>query len=142
MGIHVGTPVIYDTVLTRVGKNVVGKSFDDRVGLTIMILIAEELSNTESSKRPTVTFVSTVMEELGAKGAAAVARELDVDEIIVPADVGQLVCEQCLQLVGGKPDYGAGWQQYHRAKPADNRGCLHQCGFHELDGPRHSESLG
>ncbi|UCH04540.1 MAG: M20/M25/M40 family metallo-hydrolase [Candidatus Thorarchaeota archaeon] len=83
MGIHVGTPVIYDTTLTKVGKNVVGKSFDDRVGLTMMILIAEELSKTGKSKRPTVTFVSTVMEELGAKGAAAVAKNLEVDGAII-----------------------------------------------------------
>ncbi len=83
MDIHVGTPVIYDATLTKVGKNVVGKSFDDRVGLTMMILIAEELSKTDKSRRTTVTFVSTVMEELGAKGAAAVARNLEVDGAII-----------------------------------------------------------
>ncbi|MFX1264535.1 MAG: M42 family metallopeptidase [Promethearchaeota archaeon] len=87
MGIHVGTPVIYDATLTKVGKNLVGKSFDDRVGLTMMILIAEDLSKIEKSRRPGVTFVSTVMEELGAKGAAAVAKNLEIDGAII-LDVG------------------------------------------------------
>ncbi|MFW9800462.1 MAG: M42 family metallopeptidase, partial [Candidatus Thorarchaeota archaeon] len=83
MGIHVGTPVVYDTTLAKVGRNVVGKSLDNRVGLTMMILLAEELAKVTKAKRPTITFVSTVMEELGAKGAAAVARNLDVDGVIV-----------------------------------------------------------
>ncbi|MHA2601356.1 MAG: M42 family metallopeptidase [Candidatus Thorarchaeota archaeon SMTZ1-83] len=83
MGIQIGTPAIYDASLTKVGKNLVGKSFDDRVGLTMMILIAENLSKIEKSQRPTVTFVSTVMEELGAKGAAAVAKNLEIDGAII-----------------------------------------------------------
>ncbi len=83
MGIHVGSPVVYDTTLSKVGRNFVGKSLDDRVGLTMMISIAEELAKVPKSKRPTITFVSTVMEELGAKGAAAVARNLDVDGVII-----------------------------------------------------------
>ncbi|MFQ5884397.1 MAG: M42 family metallopeptidase [Thermoplasmata archaeon] len=83
MGIYVGTPVVYDTTLSKVGRNIVGKSLDNRVGLTMMALIAEELARIPKNKRPTITFVSTVMEELGAKGAAAVAKDIDVDGVIV-----------------------------------------------------------
>jgi endoglucanase len=48
-----------------------------------MIAVAEELAKLEKNARPTVTFVSTVMEELGAKGAAAVARDLNVDGVVI-----------------------------------------------------------
>lgn len=83
MGVFVGTPVLYDAKLQKVGKNIVGKSLDDRVGLTVMLVIAERLAKLERDQRPTVTFVSTVMEELGAKGAAAVAKDLNVDGVII-----------------------------------------------------------
>jgi endoglucanase len=82
-GVHIGTPVIYDTVLRLNGHNVVGKSMDDRVGLTVMMVIAEEFSKISENDRPILTFASTVMEELGAKGAASVARKLDVDGVII-----------------------------------------------------------
>ena len=83
IGIHIGTPVIYAAPVERVGKHLMGKSFDDRVGLAEMIVLAERLSMTPKEQRPTVTFVSTVMEEIGAKGASAVARDLDVDGVII-----------------------------------------------------------
>jgi len=83
MGVYVGTPVLYDTQLQKIGVNVVGKSLDDRVGLTVMIAVAAELAKLDKEARPTVTFVSTVMEELGAKGAAAVAQDLNVDGVII-----------------------------------------------------------
>jgi endoglucanase len=60
---------------------------DDRIGLVIMIELAERLSRIPVDKRPKVTFVSTVMEELGAKGAAAIAKDLDVDGVIA-LDIG------------------------------------------------------
>ncbi|MHA1924364.1 MAG: M42 family metallopeptidase [Candidatus Thorarchaeota archaeon] len=82
-GVHIGTPVLYDTLLRQNGHNVVGKSMDDRVGLTMLVVLAEEFSKLAENERPTLTFVSTVMEELGAKGAAAVARNLDVDGVII-----------------------------------------------------------
>jgi putative aminopeptidase FrvX len=82
-GVHIGTPVLYDTMLKQNGRNVVGKSMDDRVGLTMMMAIAEGFSKIPDNERPTLTFVSTVMEELGAKGAASVASKLDVDGVII-----------------------------------------------------------
>jgi endoglucanase len=82
-GVHVGTPVLYDTELKQNGHNVVGKSMDDRVGLTMLVVLAELYSKLAESERPTLTFVSTVMEELGAKGAASVAKNLEVDGVII-----------------------------------------------------------
>jgi len=60
---------------------------DDRIGLVTMISLAEKLSKVSPEKRPRVTFVSTVMEELGAKGAAAIAKDLDVDGVFA-IDIG------------------------------------------------------
>ncbi len=82
-GIHIGTPVVYATSVKRVGNYLMGKSFDDRVGLAMVIVIAERLSKVDKERRPSVTLVSTVMEEIGAKGVAAVAKHLDVDGVIV-----------------------------------------------------------
>ncbi|MFW9844475.1 MAG: M42 family metallopeptidase [Candidatus Thorarchaeota archaeon] len=87
LGIHIGTPIIYAAPVEKVGHHVVGKSMDDRIGLVIMIELAERLSNIPVGKRPKVTFVSTVMEELGAKGAAAIAKDLDVEGVIA-LDIG------------------------------------------------------
>lgn len=86
-GIHIGNPIIYAAPIEKVGHNVVGKSMDDRIGLVIMIELAETLSKVPVEKRPKVTFVSTVMEELGAKGAAVIAKDLDVDGVIA-IDIG------------------------------------------------------
>jgi endoglucanase len=83
MGINVGDPMLYDTETYWIGKHVVGKTFDDRIGLVQMIIIAQMLAELPKEKRPTVTLVSTVMEEIGAKGAASVAGNLDVDGVLI-----------------------------------------------------------
>ena len=87
-GINIGDPVIYAAPVEKLmGHIVAGKSMDDRVGLTVMLRVFEQFSKITKAKRPTITFVSTVMEELGAKGAAAVAKDLDVDAVII-LDIG------------------------------------------------------
>ena len=82
-GIEIGTPAVYDSGIKKIGHNLMGKSFDDRVGLAIMIKLAEKLAELPEDERPTVTFVSTVMEEIGAKGASAISKELDVDGVLI-----------------------------------------------------------
>ncbi|TFH03723.1 MAG: M20/M25/M40 family metallo-hydrolase [Candidatus Thorarchaeota archaeon] len=86
-GINIGDPIIYAAPVEKVGHNVVRKSMDDRIGLVVMIELAERLSKIPADKRPKVTFVSTVMEELGAKGAAAIAKDLNIDGVIA-IDIG------------------------------------------------------
>jgi putative aminopeptidase FrvX len=86
-GIHIGDPIIYAAPVEKVGHNLCGKSMDDRIGLVIMILLAQIISKIPAAKRPKITFVSTVMEELGARGAAAIARDLDVDGVLI-LDIG------------------------------------------------------
>jgi putative aminopeptidase FrvX len=86
-GVNIGDSVLYASQLKQVGHNVMGKAMDDRIGLTIMIHLVDYLSEIAPEKRPTVTLVSTVMEELGAKGAAAIAHTLDVDGVFI-VDIG------------------------------------------------------
>jgi len=82
-GIEIGTPALYATEVKEIGRHIMGKSFDDRVGLAMIVKLAERLSEVPKEERPTISFVSTVMEEIGAKGASAVARDLDVDGVII-----------------------------------------------------------
>ncbi len=83
MGIYVGTPVVYAAPIEKIGKHLMGKSFDDRIGLAQMIVLAERLFKTPKEDRPTISLVSTVMEEIGAKGAPAIAQNLDVDGVLI-----------------------------------------------------------
>ncbi|MDF1538286.1 MAG: M20/M25/M40 family metallo-hydrolase [Candidatus Thorarchaeota archaeon] len=83
IGIYVGTPVVYAAPIERIGKQLMGKSFDDRIGLAQMIVLAEKISKTPKENRPTISLVSTVMEEIGAKGAPAIAQNLDVDGVLI-----------------------------------------------------------
>lgn len=86
-GIHIGDPIIYAAPVEKIGHHVCGKSMDDRIGLVMMIDLARRFSKIPRTRRPKLTFVSTVMEELGAKGAAAIARDLDIDRVII-LDIG------------------------------------------------------
>lgn len=88
LGINIGDPVIYAAPVEKLlNHHVSGKSMDDRVGLVVLLRVLGQFAKVPKAKRPTITFVSTVMEELGAKGAAAVAKDLDVDAVII-LDIG------------------------------------------------------
>jgi putative aminopeptidase FrvX len=88
LGINIGDPVIYAAPVEKLlNHHVSGKSMDDRVGLTVMLRVLAHFAKLPKTKRPTITFVSTVMEEMGAKGAAVVAKSLDLDAVIV-LDIG------------------------------------------------------
>jgi endoglucanase len=88
LGINIGDPVIYAAPVEKLlNHHVSGKSMDDRVGLVVLLRVLRQFAKVSKNKRPTITFVSTVMEELGAKGAAAVAKDLDVDAVVI-LDVG------------------------------------------------------
>jgi putative aminopeptidase FrvX len=86
-GIHIGDPIIYAAPVESVGHHLCGKSMDDRIGLVIMTALAQNLSKIPAAERPKITFVSTAMEELGARGAAAIARNLNVDGVLI-LDIG------------------------------------------------------
>jgi len=70
-GIKIGDPVIPSSkfeVLSN-GKSVLGKAFDDRVGVGLTIEVLQEL--TQSQHPNTVFGAATVMEEVGLRGAIA-----------------------------------------------------------------------
>jgi endoglucanase len=82
-GIRVGTRMVWDPGIQRVGRLLVGKAMDDRLGVALLV----ELSRRLAAKKPRfdVTLALTVQEEIGMVGASSVARggrEFDVGFII------------------------------------------------------------
>lgn len=71
MGISVGSVAVLDRDVAYLGNNnvVTGKSFDDRVGVTVMIESFKMIENNEVD----VYAVATVQEEVGLKGARVAA---------------------------------------------------------------------
>jgi endoglucanase len=76
MGVKIGDTASFDVRFAKIGKNVViGKAFDDRIGLAIMIETLKRLRKTECS----VYAVGTVQEEAGSRGAATSAFGISPD---------------------------------------------------------------
>ncbi|MFW9991837.1 MAG: M42 family metallopeptidase [Candidatus Odinarchaeota archaeon] len=92
-GVHVGTPVLLESDFKILGENVKAKALDDRVGLFLMLQLAKELSSKPADKRRPLMLVSTVQEEIGVKGAIAVAKTKSAP--VIALDVGP---------AGGYPD--------------------------------------
>ncbi len=89
-GIAIGDPVVPETPFDRlhVRDRLIGKAFDNRVGVAITIQAAQELAG---AKHPNTLFaVGTVQEEVGTRGAETAAAAVQPDVAIVmeaaPAD--------------------------------------------------------
>ncbi|MHA2328239.1 MAG: M42 family metallopeptidase [Candidatus Hodarchaeales archaeon] len=85
LGIDVGTPAVFGTPIKQFQQNLVGKAMDNRVASTIQCILAKELQQQDSN--PNITFISTVQEEIGMKGAASASKDSDFDGVI-NIDVG------------------------------------------------------
>ena len=72
-GIRVGTRMVWDPVIRRVGRLLVGKAMDDRLGVAVLVELARRLAGAE--RRHDVTFALTVQEEIGMLGASSLARD-------------------------------------------------------------------
>lgn len=88
--VSVGDQVTLDQRTEYVGKNVTGKSLDDRVCLFAMIEAAKRVD-----PDVTVHFAATVQEEVGLRGATALGVDLDPDlalalDVTVANDVPQV----------------------------------------------------
>ena len=81
LGIDVGSPVLWKVTTEKIGNFVKGKAMDDRCGLTILLELAEFLSKSES--RRDVYLISTVQEEIGVRGAEAVALQEKFEEAYI-----------------------------------------------------------
>jgi tetrahedral aminopeptidase len=80
MGAQVGDVVSFDTKFVQLSKDVVlGKAFDDRVGCAVMVETMRKLQNVDCN----VYAVGTIQEEVGLRGAAIAAFQLDLDVAIV-----------------------------------------------------------
>ncbi len=87
-GVRPGDPVIprADFVPLAGGKTFMAKAFDDRVGVALVISALQALQ--EQGHPNTVFGVSTVMEEVGPRGAQTSVRAVDPDvAIILEADI-------------------------------------------------------
>lgn len=83
--VAVGDVVTLDTDPRELGDCVVGKALDDRAGVYAMLAAARR-----ADPDATVHFVATVQEEVGLRGAAAVASDRDLDPDLVLALDGTL----------------------------------------------------
>ncbi|MFH2109707.1 MAG: M20/M25/M40 family metallo-hydrolase [Candidatus Bathyarchaeota archaeon] len=72
MGVHVGSPIIWNPETERVGDKVFGKAMDDRFTHPVMIELAKRLQGKDLNCD--LYIASTVQEEIGSKGALDLAR--------------------------------------------------------------------
>ena len=80
-GVTPGSRVIWDAPCERLGRQIVGKALDDRVGLAIICELARRLVG--STLSCDLALVCTIQEEIGAIGAAGVAAIEKFDRAIV-----------------------------------------------------------
>jgi endoglucanase len=72
-GIHVGTRMVWDPGIQRVGRLLVGKAMDDRLGVAVLVELSRRLA--ERKPRFDITLALTVQEEIGMVGASSLARD-------------------------------------------------------------------
>jgi len=72
-GIRIGTRMVWDPGVRRVGRLLVGKAMDDRLGVAVLVEVARRIAGAE--RRFDVTFALTVQEEIGMLGASSLARD-------------------------------------------------------------------
>jgi putative aminopeptidase FrvX len=72
-GVRVGTRMVWDPGIRRVGRLLVGKAMDDRLGVAVLVELARRLAGAE--RRYDVTLALTVQEEIGMLGASSLARD-------------------------------------------------------------------
>lgn len=89
-GIHLGDPVVPDVAFSRLENpfRVMGKAFDDRAGLSVMVEAFKTLCR--EGHPNTLIAAATVQEEVGTRGAKTAAAAMQPDCVIVlegpPAD--------------------------------------------------------
>lgn len=85
-GIGIGTRMVWDAPLRRMGRLLVGKSLDDRVGVAVLVELARRLRGADLPFE--VTLAATVQEEIGLLGAASLSRGGRTYDIGVIVDNG------------------------------------------------------
>lgn len=85
-GVGIGTRMVWDAPLRNVGRLLVGKSLDDRVGLAVLVALSQELER--ANLRFDVTLAATVQEEIGLLGAASLSARGQMFDLGVIIDNG------------------------------------------------------
>jgi len=108
LGIRPGDPVVPESTFTVLagGHTYMGKAFDDRVGVCMMVELLRRLQNEEHPN--TVYCVATAMEEVGCRGAKTSCELVDPDvalvlEVDLCGDVPGIKPEESSVQLGGGP---------------------------------------
>jgi endoglucanase len=72
-GVRIGTRMVWDSPPRKVGRLLVGKAMDDRLGVAVLVELSRRLAAAE--RRFDVTLALTVQEEIGMVGASSLARD-------------------------------------------------------------------
>jgi tetrahedral aminopeptidase len=107
LGILIGTRMVWDAPLRRMGRLLVGKALDDRLGLAVLVELSRRLE--AKALQYDVTLAATVQEEIGMLGAASLGRggrEYDLGFILdngLAGDIPTVSAEHVPVRLGGGP---------------------------------------
>lgn len=110
LGIRPGLPVVPDVqFLKQKNENrYVGKAFDDRVGLAVIIRLIEAITqNLIILDKINLTFAATVQEEVGLRGAKVIYESLKPD-IVINLEFGAARDYPCQFAADDQPALGKG----------------------------------
>lgn len=107
-GVRIGDPVVpkADFEVMAPGKTLLAKAFDDRVGCAMVIDLLKGF--VDQPKNNDIFGVTTVMEEVGLRGATTSVRAIDPDvaiilEVDIAGDVPGVKKEQARTIIGEGP---------------------------------------
>ncbi|MBU6998459.1 MAG: hypothetical protein HXS41_12975 [Theionarchaea archaeon] len=110
--LHVGCPLTWKAQTRKLNIRIKGKSMDDRLGLAILIQLAAFLSKTSVTRD--IFLASTVQEEIGVRGAHALASQQTFDEAYILEIIPTSQRNQALRLGQGPAIvYKDGSMHYH-----------------------------
>lgn len=110
IGVQLGDPIIPQSefeVLAN-GKTYLSKAFDDRIGCAVVIDVLEHFAGEGETHPNSLYGVTTVMEEVGLRGATTSVRAIDPDVAIIlesdiAGDVPGIKDEESNIVLGGGP---------------------------------------
>ncbi len=105
LGVEPGTPITYRGYFRDLGDSVIGKAFDDRVGCFVLL---EALRRCSPRGEGTFYIAFTVQEEVGTRGASAIAHRVMPDygiaiEGTIANDVPGVQAEEWVTQLGRGP---------------------------------------
>lgn len=77
--VRVGDVAVFERPYQEVGRRLVAKALDDRIGVAVLVETLRQLCGREPASPHEIYFVFSVQEELGARGATAAAFGVDPD---------------------------------------------------------------